>query len=288
MGGLLQKKEKSNEVITVNSQIGKEINCGLCGKLFTRLSTYHEFNKHVLACKQRAERNNLQNLIKELKEVNEEIEAKKKKLGKIKHKNKTVALSHDDNSGLFIFNPDNNSKTRKCKTEKFENTEIVKALPFEDKIEHFRKLIGTLKVDWREGAQTLVLDRDNFLKQSIQQITSIDLYKELKINFKGEVSHDAGGLIREWYTIIFKTLLSNELGLFEKADTEEYSFCISQNCITSIDNLDLFYFIGKILAKALLDNLTVNACFNKMIYKMILDEQFTLDDLIFINKPVKL
>jgi hypothetical protein len=32
--------------------------------------------------------------------------------------------------------------------------------------------------------------------------------------------------------------------------------------------------------------LTVNTCFNKLIYKMILEEKVTLDDLIFINKPV--
>jgi hypothetical protein len=51
--------------------------------------------------------------------------------------------------------------------------------------------------------------------------------------------------------------------------------------------LDLFSFIGKLIAKGLLDNLTINACLNKMIYKMILDEKIILDDLIFIDKPVK-
>lgn len=46
------------------------------------------------------------------------------------------------------------------------------------------------------------------------------------------------------------------------------------------------YFLGKIMAKALLDNLTVNACFNKIIYKMILLEKITLEDLVFIDKQV--
>lgn len=46
------------------------------------------------------------------------------------------------------------------------------------------------------------------------------------------------------------------------------------------------FFLGKIIAKALLDNLTINACFNKLIYKMILSESVTLDDLVFIDKPV--
>lgn len=47
------------------------------------------------------------------------------------------------------------------------------------------------------------------------------------------------------------------------------------------------FFIGKIIAKALLDNLTINTCFNKIIYKMLLNEKISLDDLVFIDKPVK-
>jgi hypothetical protein len=46
------------------------------------------------------------------------------------------------------------------------------------------------------------------------------------------------------------------------------------------------FFIGKIIAKALLDNLTINTCFNKLIYKMLLEEKVILDDLVFIDKPV--
>ncbi len=47
------------------------------------------------------------------------------------------------------------------------------------------------------------------------------------------------------------------------------------------------FFIGKIIAKALIDNLTINTCFNKIIYKMLLNENIALDDLVFIDKPVR-
>jgi hypothetical protein len=76
--------------------------------------------------------------------------------------------------------------------------------------------------------------------------------------------------------------------LFEQSDTDLFSYKIHSLCVPSISNLDLFTFIGKIIAKALLDNLTVNSCFNKLIFKMILDEKITLDDLVFIDKPVSL
>jgi E3 ubiquitin-protein ligase HUWE1 len=50
--------------------------------------------------------------------------------------------------------------------------------------------------------------------------------------------------------------------------------------------LEYFSFIGKLISKALLDNITLNLCFNKIIYKIILDEQIKFEDLIFIDKPL--
>jgi len=51
---------------------------------------------------------------------------------------------------------------------------------------------------------------------------------------------------------------------------------------------DYFRLIGKLISKALLENITINLCFNKLIYKIILSEKITFEDLIFINKPVDL
>lgn len=76
--------------------------------------------------------------------------------------------------------------------------------------------------------------------------------------------------------------------MFELSDTSDFSFKIHKDAESSIENLDTFNFIGKIIAKAFLDNLTVNTCFNKMIYKMILEEEILLDDLVFIDKPVRI
>ena len=75
--------------------------------------------------------------------------------------------------------------------------------------------------------------------------------------------------------------------MFELSDTADFSYKIHRDSEPTIENLDTFNFIGKITAKALLDNLTVNTCFNKMIYKMILEEEIHLDDLVFIDKPVR-
>ena len=68
----------------------------------------------------------------------------------------------------------------------------------------------------------------------------------------------------------------------------DFSYTISSalNITNKIE--DYFRLIGKLIAKAFLENITINLCFNKLIYKLILNEHISFDDLIFINKPVKI
>ena len=87
---------------------------------------------------------------------------------------------------------------------------------------------------------------------------------------------------------MFLFIFIKNLELFERSDSEEFSYKFHSNINPSIETLDIMFFIGKIMAKALLDNLTINTCFNKLIYKMLLEEKVTLDDLIFIDKPVNI
>ena len=117
----------------------------------------------------------------------------------------------------------------------------------------------------------------------MEQIKEINLKKELKINFKGEISYDAGGIMREFFTTIFQTLEADKLKLFIISDSNEFSYIINPLLFHNKENFEYFAFIGKLIAKALLDNITVNICFNKIIYKMILQEEINFNDLIFID-----
>ena len=120
----------------------------------------------------------------------------------------------------------------------------------------------------------------------MEQFNTINLFKELKIIFIGEESHDAGGLIREWLTILFQKILEKDTGLFQRSDTDEIGYIIKPNLYPSKELLKKYYFIGQVLAKALLENLTVNCCFNKVIYQLILGEKIELKDLVFIDRPL--
>ena len=157
---------------------------------------------------------------------------------------------------------------------------------FEEKVDYLRYDISQKKIDFTEGCETLYITRDNVLENSLVQLVVINLFKEIKIIFTGEESSDAGGLIREWLTILFTEILSEKTGLFERSDTDEVSYIIKKNVKKNEENLNKYFFVGKVLAKALLENLTVNCCFNKVIYQLILGEKINFKDLIFIDKPL--
>ena len=157
---------------------------------------------------------------------------------------------------------------------------------FEEKVDYLRFDISKKKVDFINGAEKLKINRDKVLEDSMEQFKYINLFKELKIIFVGEESHDAGGLIREWLTILFQKILDSKTGMFQRSDTDEIGFIIKPNLYPSQELLNKYYFIGRVLAKALLENLTVNCCFNKVIYQLILGEKIQLNDLVFIDRPL--
>jgi len=157
---------------------------------------------------------------------------------------------------------------------------------FEEKVDYLRFDISKKKIDFINGAEKLKINRDKVLEDSMEQFKYINLFKELKIIFVGEESHDAGGLIREWLTILFQKILDSNTGMFQRSDTDEIGYIIKPNLYPSQELLNKYYFIGRVLAKALLENLTVNCCFNKVIYQLILGEKIQLNDLVFIDRPL--
>ena len=204
------------------------------------------------------------------------------------NRNKKVNNNNNTNNDLSLNrNPEmTDSLSQILKETKKELPRGNKYGTFEEKVDYLRYDISKKKIDFTDGCETLYISRENVLENSIVQLEILNLFKEMKIIFTGEESSDAGGLIREWLTILFKEIMDPKTGLFERSDTDEVSYIIKQNISNTKEYLDKYYFIGKVLAKALLENLTVNCCFNKVIYQLILGEKIEFKDLIIIDRPL--
>ena len=242
---IFQKKNNN-----INSLINEQLKCPFCNKIFISTTTIQEFNIHIKNCGL----------------TSTQIEKACELF--------PPSLDIELNAKIFI-----NSK----KYIILNNLLPLKQKSFEEKISKLKSEIKGKKISWEEGCCQLNLTRNNLLKDSMSQIKNINLKKELKINFKGEVSYDAGGIMREWFTTVFQTLEADKLKLFIVSDSNEFSYSINPFLSHNKENFEYFAFIGKLIAKALFDNITVNICFNKLIYKMILQEEINFKDLLFID-----
>ena len=247
--------KRYNTDSNINSnQIRGKTYCPLCHRLFDSSKTIQQLNDHLIVCGK--------NFMKENQECDLFTPKDDKELNKLIYKN----------SKEYIISP----LTPKQKA----------AINLNTKIEELKKSINSRKISWQDGCCQLEVNRNDLLNDSIEKIEKVDLFKELKINFTGELCYDAGGIYREWFTTIFKSLESDKLKLFMVSESNDFSYIINPFLKHTPENFKYFNFIGKLLGKALLDNVTINVCFNKLIYKMILQEDITYDDLIFIDNPL--
>ena len=136
------------------------------------------------------------------------------------------------------------------------------------------------KIDWTDGCDNIELSRENCLEESVEKIEFVDLWRELKISFNGEIASDAGGLYREWFTILIEELEKKEMNLFERSECDEINYIFNRNLNENSDwSFKYFNFLGRLIAKSLIDNITINLSFNCLIYKLILGEKINFEDL---------
>lgn len=71
--------------------------------------------------------------------------------------------------------------------------------------------------------------------------------------------------------------------MFIKSDNDEYSVVINPDAYKN-HSKNTFFLFGKLIGKAILENITINICFNKLIYLLILEKNIKYEDLVFIDK----
>lgn len=81
-------------------------------------------------------------------------------------------------------------------------------------------------------------------------------------------------LLLKNFSILIKVRLSNQIlhiGFFRQTATDETSYTIDESS-SEIDNYESYFeFFGMVLSKAILDEIPLNLCLSKVIFKMILD-----------------
>ena len=248
MGNELKKKKKNKKGNGKDKLIDK-VHCPFCNSSFPG-NDPSLFNNHIKIC----------NLAKI----------------KIKKACDLYPPSQDFELNKLIF------KNQNKYYQNLKNIDENNQKSFDQKIAEFKTYIQDKKKD--KAKYYLSINRENLLDEVVKKVPTIfDLFQDWKIDFIGEISYDVGGILREFFSNIFQVLEGENLKLFIKSDTKEFSYILNPFLLHKEENFKYLRTIGILIGKALMQNVTINICLNKLIYKMILNEKIEFDDLAFID-----
>ena len=126
----------------------------------------------------------------------------------------------------------------------------------------------------RNGAQ---LFSDSF--ESLYKRNAKDLRGQLLVHFENEEAIDAGGVKREWLTLLTKEMFNPNYMLFTLAKNGTTYTINSDSGKYNPDHLKYFEFIGKIMAKAIFDGMMIDCYFTRIIYKLICGTPISYHDM---------
>jgi len=142
----------------------------------------------------------------------------------------------------------------------------------------------------------LAIRRDHILEDSflhIMKMKSYQMRQRWRVSFVGEPGLDAGGVLREWLTVLFGELFHPSFGLFVPTVGEESSYWINTYSETAIANsssgrnhLDYFAFAGRLIGKAILEEQLVNIHLALPFLKHILGVPTSFTDLQFLDDEI--
>ena len=154
-------------------------------------------------------------------------------------------------------------------------------LDFDVKRNHLRQQIRKLRDRApRVPNRQLLIRREHILQDSYNQLrnrSGEELHSKLTIVFKDEEGMDGGGLTKEWFTILAREIFNPNIALFELS--HEGCYQPNPNSVINPEHLSYFRFVGRLVGKALFDEVLLNAYFTRPIYKHILSMPLTYEDM---------
>jgi hypothetical protein len=157
-------------------------------------------------------------------------------------------------------------------------------LAFDNKRHFFRTAMKRVRAEVRRGmygSMRLSVRRDHVFEDSFHQLmlrNADELRGRLSIAFHGEEGIDAGGVTREWYSILAREIFKPDYALF-KPSADSSAFQPDPRSKIVENHLSYFKFVGRVVGKAVADGHLLDAHFTRSFYKHILGIAVTYHDI---------
>ncbi|CAD8084705.1 unnamed protein product [Paramecium sonneborni] len=240
-----------------NQKIGHESRCPNCDRKFGSSTTYQVLNSHIDQCLQHVQVQNIMGF---------QMPQTKVQLGDnyiwIKQNDKWKRVQSQVNGGQI---------------QNLKSIDIQKR-SFAEKQVWFNMQLEKFRIPWQLGSDKLIVNHNDLLSSSLNSARGVDFYKEVKVVFQNDKVQDAGGLLREWLTLIFKEMCKD---IFVLTETNDVSYKIAKQSI-------YFDLVGLAIAKALFERMTICVELDRPLIKKLLGYQITLSDISFYDKSLYL
>jgi E3 ubiquitin-protein ligase NEDD4 len=172
----------------------------------------------------------------------------------------------------------------------YQELSSVAQLPFQQKVDWLKNQFAALRTPWEEGHIKIKVRRDMLLQDAmdaIESIDAVDMRKVFRFEFIGEPALDAGGVAREFYSVICEQLFNPDCGLFLYSAVNQMCMQVNPNSGIANDfHLRYFHMCGRVLGKALMDGQITPVHLVQPMYKHLMGWPVTLRDLEHIDDQV--
>jgi hypothetical protein len=172
--------------------------------------------------------------------------------------------------------------------------QTVLLLPFTEKLLYFHEILSSMQRPWTDGHIRVEIHRNNILADSYLIFMSLsaktsELHRWIRVHFIGESGIDAGGLEREWLLLLTQQIFELQTGLFVSTNNGSSDTLTGVYHINPLSHLAhpnhllYFQFVGRLFAKAILEQQQIPATLSLPLRKQILGIPITFSDLEFVD-----
>ncbi|KAI7890813.1 uncharacterized protein EV154DRAFT_421482, partial [Mucor mucedo] len=95
-------------------------------------------------------------------------------------------------------------------------------------------------------------------------------YGKLNVQFHNEEGVDAGGVAREWFSVLARQMFDPNYALFITSAADKLTYQPNRLSVVNPDHLSYFKCVGRIIGKAIHDGRLLDAYFTRSFYKLML------------------
>ena len=154
-------------------------------------------------------------------------------------------------------------------------TRLPRVLDFDNKRIFFRQQLHRKKPDQTPvGTLNITVQRAHVFEDSFRALQGKSgeelKWGRLSIKFAEEEGVDAGGVAREWFSVLARQMFNPDYALFRTSAADQITYQPNRMSYINPDHLLYFHFIGRIIGKAVFDSRLLDCHFTRSFYKHIL------------------